>query len=872
MSNLGKECKIFIVPGNHDVDRKQEEYITRETIKRKSPKFLDPSDEGRTKRQAIMSRFRAYAEHDQLYLDSNDWLSSSQAYFTYRKRIKNCDVGILGVNTSWFAEDDHDKGQLTPGKNIIEAGLEAIADADVKIVLGHHPIDWFSIDDCRSIRALFGKHKVIYLHGHMHQNESYIEMGAGHPFINVQSGAAFQAREHDIWVNGLLWGEWNAIERMLELEPYCWSNRHQEWSPNVSALPNAYQIGDTTRFAIPLIEGSSLSQNKKNENQNQAEKIIRALDGWELITRKKLKNYDTDLDDSVILSYFDGRMPNFGLALCPKIPRRTIVYEMTERLNMAITMGAPTINMILGAGGEGKTTAFLQIIEAVLMSNENWQVVHCRGDGTTLSKKMIDDLPKGDQRWLIASDDADLIANEVHHIALSLQNEGRDDVHFLLSSRFTDWRNTKVTQRQWARITGYHEEELRGLSDEDAVRVVDAWNAYKEKGLGRLAGLTKDEAVEKLVEETRLETSKDEGAFLGALLQLRFGDQLKNHVRKLLNRLSDVPIQSGNPNTLLHAFAYISVMHAENRLFLSKEILSKVLGVQDRATLRSKVLYPLGKEAAADVTPEMVFTRHRAIAETAVSILATDTFYRIELDDLYVDLVGTAEELYHSGHFITNLAGWRYLSDHFFDNGNTSLAIRLAQTLLKSAPTDSFFRVKLAQLFRKAGQSEQALKVFRDAPRPDNDRAFFTEWAVGEGHDGNHAVSVWLNAVAMADETAQRRPSNKDAEMFFSGLAISFHELFERYNRYDFIKAAGISAQLCLSIRNIEQKTSVSLKKISHAATEHNIQELSPHAALKFINEVTALAYKQREADLPKWIPTVEELTFHGLAELLGLE
>ena len=58
------------------------------------------------------------------------------------------------------------------------------------------------------------------------------------------------------------------------------------------------------------------------------------------------------------------------------------------------------------------------------MSNENWQVVHCRGDGTTLSKKMIDDLPKGDQRWLIASDDADLSANEVHHIALSLQNEG----------------------------------------------------------------------------------------------------------------------------------------------------------------------------------------------------------------------------------------------------------------------------------------------------------------------------------------------------------------------------------------------------------------------------------------------------------------
>ena len=131
-------------------------------------------------------------------------------------------------------------------------------------------------------------------------------------------------------------------------------------------------------------------------------------------------------------------------------------------------------------------------------------------------------------------------------------------------------------------------------------------------------------------------------------------------------------------------------MHAENRLFLSKEILSKVLGVQDRATLRSKVLYPLGKEAAADVTPEMVFTRHRAIAETAVSILATDTFYRIELDDLYVDLVGTAEELYHSGHFITNLAGWRYLSDHFFEQRKYFISNSISSNSIKVS-TNRFF-------------------------------------------------------------------------------------------------------------------------------------------------------------------------------------
>ena len=141
------------------------------------------------------------------------------------------------------------------------------------------------------------------------------------------------------------------------------------------------------------------------------------------------------------------------------------------------------------------------------------------------------DLPKDRQHWLIASDDADLIADDVYRIAFGLQSEGRGDVHFLLSARHTDWRSTKITPPQWERMSGYHEEELRGLDDEDAARVVDAWTAYHEKGLGRLAGLSREEAVKQLVAETRSEKSREDGAFLGALLRLRFGEKLKSMSR-----------------------------------------------------------------------------------------------------------------------------------------------------------------------------------------------------------------------------------------------------------------------------------------------------------------------------------------------------
>ncbi|MCP4696711.1 MAG: hypothetical protein GY862_07670, partial [Gammaproteobacteria bacterium] len=455
---------------------------------------------------------------------------------------------------------------------------------------------------------------------------------------------------------------------------------------------------------------------------------------------------------------------------------------------------------LLGAGGEGKSTAFLQIIEAVLQSGKFWQVLHRRSDNTPLDKKMIDELPKDGRHWLIASDDADLIAEDVYRIARDLQSNGCGDVHFLLSARHTDWRNTKVSPPQWEHLPGYHERELRGLDDEDAARIVDAWSVYHEQGLGRLAGLSKQDAVKKLVAETRSEKSREDGAFLGALLRLRFGEQLKAHVKKLLDRLQERKILPGeNSNTLLHAFAYIAAMHAENKLFLSKLVLAKALGIE-QGKLRSKVLWPLGEEAAADVAGEMVFTRHRAIAETALDILANTLYYDVELDDIYVDLVSTAEELSQTGHFIIALEKWRYLSDHFFNKSNPALAIRLAQALVQAAKTDSFFRVKLAQLFRKAGQPEQALRVFRDAPQPDNNRSFFHEWATAEGNEGNRALNVWLDAVSLADETAKKPPDNKTAALCFAGFGLACRELFEAYNKPVFIQGCGAAAQLGLSL------------------------------------------------------------------------
>jgi len=44
---------------------------------------------------------------------------------------------------------------LTPGKPQIELGLEQIAKAELRLVVGHHPISWFSEPDQDQIKAIF---------------------------------------------------------------------------------------------------------------------------------------------------------------------------------------------------------------------------------------------------------------------------------------------------------------------------------------------------------------------------------------------------------------------------------------------------------------------------------------------------------------------------------------------------------------------------------------------------------------------------------------------------------------------------------------------------------------------------------------------
>lgn len=197
------EQRTFVVPGNHDVDRSKFPAFSREEIAKPESHYLDPTDEGARQRgELLIPRLQAYLDSD--CTPAKGAFATPEGAYAHCFKIHDQDIGIAGINTAWLCKDDKDERQLTPGKPLLEKALNTISPAKLRIVLGHHPIDWFIPSWQKPIKSLLGQHHVLYLHGHLHDAWAEPSYGGDQGYLAIQAGAGFQAREgEEPWRNGL---------------------------------------------------------------------------------------------------------------------------------------------------------------------------------------------------------------------------------------------------------------------------------------------------------------------------------------------------------------------------------------------------------------------------------------------------------------------------------------------------------------------------------------------------------------------------------------------------------------------------------------------------------------------------------------------
>jgi calcineurin-like phosphoesterase family protein len=854
----GWQGRIYAIPGNHDVNRNEARAVRRYDVLADVPYFLDPSDAGLIERSPLLTRFAEYIGAGFGLADPH-WLVSPRGFASDIIRTESANVGVLSLNTAWLSGSDDDRHHMTPGKSIVDEGLKSIAPSDVKIVLGHHPIDWFSDSEIEPITALFAKNEVLYLHGHLHRGKMRQISGAGFQFHSLQTGAAFQARESDKWVNGFLECELDTDSRRLQSQALQWSRDDQEWKVDMSAFPNQFRESDKFVFQLGAIKSHSEADNGQKERELKAHTPVQSPHGWDWIDASFIALAAASANDASMSQFFDGGQPGWGEVGSKRVKARQVVSSISGSLLEPVSSERPRVALIIGAAGEGKTTALMQVVDCIANSDSPPAILWHTNTESPLQRAQLLELAANGQRILIASDDAEVIASEVFEASKLLHLQKDSNVSFVLACRDTDWINDRCHMLPWRQQTEFVVSEVKGVSIADAAAIIDSWAGLGPTAMGKLQGLDNETAVKRLVAEA--ETSKENSgkSLLGALLRVKYGSDLKEHIWNLLLRLNERKLSGF---TLLDAFLYIAVMDSMNLTFLSKSVLAETLGIT-RSELARQVLGPLGREAAASASGIHVFTRHQAIAESAVQ-LATDRLYE-DVDEHLISLAEAALRRAKS-EYVPELREWRFLSTTIFDHGKHELGIRLGEAVLRADPTNSFLVVNLSRMYRDVGRADLSRLLFHQLSRPERglSRTLFSEWSVVEGAVGNDAMNAYLAGIALSDQVKSGNMSRERHDFVYGIAALLWAVKFMIENHgYSEASEAHIALAVMLNrIKPPEMKLIDSVAQIVEEILSGCNLTLSPDEATGFLKKVVDLGWTRREDDFALWIPNVDELTF----------
>lgn len=789
--------RTFVVPGNHDVQRARNPAFSQSEISEPNSRYLDPTEEGKRLRdEMLVPRFRNFIDYDCTRVKG--FFQGVDGAFVHAETFNEINVGLAGINTAWLSKGDSDERKLTPGKALLEQALERIKGCDLRIVLGHHPIDWFVPAHQKPLKSLLGQSSALYLHGHLHDAWAEPTYGGGGQFLAIQAGAGFQAREGERWRNGVIWGEALPSEGMVKFQAWRWVAEQQAWVPATEALHEHHRRGDWWHYDLPRISASPVNKSPLGGLQLPR--------GFSLIEPKHLTAHLRPLDVDVARRYFDGSAPDWSTALSTSIPRRRIVDTLSQHFQSSGASRKSIVTLLVSAACEGKTTALLQAAYNVVSGQETkWRILHRYDDSQLLSPDELLSLFEQQFDWLLVIDEADQIAGNLLEAIKRLPENMKGRVHAILACRDTDWIASSAHKLDWSNAATFTKESLEDLNAPDAQAIVDCWTAFGAAGLGELSKASSEKRAEILVSNARAGSPSGAGSFFGALLQVRMGDALQEHARSLLDRLRSREIPGGS--NLRDALACIAVMHSEGFDFLSRSVLSAFLNCPPTRLYR-EVLVPLGQEAAITATSTAVFTRHKSVAQSLVSVLRND--YEDDIDQILPSLVKSAICLRNEVDFVPGLHHWRFtVANHFLESGNIELAIKVSRSVLDVEPGNARSRVNLATLLRKAEYFEESAEVLRAFPSAADYRGYYHEWSLCERFCGNSAEAVLLSAFALSDQINASRISNHDAMINLLGLGGGFGELYDRYHDRVFVESRVATACLGLTLHLDETAESV---------------------------------------------------------------
>jgi predicted MPP superfamily phosphohydrolase len=228
---------VFVVPGNHDVDRNRVQWLCRDLACQEDiDRYFRPS----AGLPHILEGLGGFLEWHDAYFTGRAAFATGSSCQTLHTTIRNIDVDILVMNTSIFCRGDDDHGKLVVGRSCLEPAVKELRPSALRIAIGHHPFDWLHEADRPFIRSRLRSSVHMYLHGHTHDPDASATFSVDGQLMVIGTGAVYQTEKY---LNSFWVVEWDGGE--IRLLPYRYSSTPRPiWSldTSIASESDAYAV------------------------------------------------------------------------------------------------------------------------------------------------------------------------------------------------------------------------------------------------------------------------------------------------------------------------------------------------------------------------------------------------------------------------------------------------------------------------------------------------------------------------------------------------------------------------------------------------------------------------------------------------------
>jgi predicted phosphodiesterase len=229
-----EKSRLFIVPGNHDVDRTKVQSLCRTY-----PSAAHADNEFCTNENLphISYGQRAFVDwYNQYFTGIRAFSENTTCGPVEVVDVDDIKISVLPLNSALFCRGDDDYGKLWLGFPCLKSvdGIVRGGQADIRIGLIHHPLDWITVLEKAKVKAKLPSVANVILRGHLHDTDVESCAGITGTVLHLAAGAAYQTRDYP---NRALYVTVDKGEARVHPIHYM-DSPHEKWAPDTSLFPD----------------------------------------------------------------------------------------------------------------------------------------------------------------------------------------------------------------------------------------------------------------------------------------------------------------------------------------------------------------------------------------------------------------------------------------------------------------------------------------------------------------------------------------------------------------------------------------------------------------------------------------------------------